>query len=148
MSTYILLASWTDQGIRTVKDSPARLDGNLAITQLRRPDGVRLAELYVAAADGTLRVYSPPGVLTEAGLNESTGIEAAHKGGRRLELRLTGSRLTVAVDGRIRVQVDGVDGPTRGTQLIARVGIAHYDGTGASQPVATTHDDVEVGAAS
>ena len=26
MSTYILLAHWTDQGIRTVKDSPKRLD--------------------------------------------------------------------------------------------------------------------------
>jgi uncharacterized protein with GYD domain len=26
MSTYILLASWTDQGIRSVKDSPKRLD--------------------------------------------------------------------------------------------------------------------------
>ena len=26
MSNYILLASWTDQGIRTVKDSPGRLD--------------------------------------------------------------------------------------------------------------------------
>jgi uncharacterized protein with GYD domain len=26
MSTYILLAHWTEQGIRTVKDSPKRLD--------------------------------------------------------------------------------------------------------------------------
>jgi uncharacterized protein with GYD domain len=26
MSTYILLANWTEQGIRTVKDSPKRLD--------------------------------------------------------------------------------------------------------------------------
>jgi hypothetical protein len=132
---------------RFVLDSPARLDGNLAVTQLRRTDGTRLVELYIASSDGTLRVYSPPGVLTEAGLNEPTGIEAAQEGGRRVELRLTGSRLTVAVDGRVRVQVDGVKGPTRGTQLIARVGIAHYDGTATSKAVATTHDDVEVGAA-
>jgi uncharacterized protein with GYD domain len=26
MGTYIMLASWTEQGIRTVKESPARLD--------------------------------------------------------------------------------------------------------------------------
>ena len=101
----------------------------------------------MSSSDGTLRVFSPPGVLTEAGLNESTGVVAAHEGGRRVELRLTGSRLTVAVDGRVRVQIDGVTGPARGTQLIARVGIAHYDGTARSKAVSTTHDDVEVGAA-
>jgi uncharacterized protein with GYD domain len=27
MSTYIMLVNWTDQGIKSVKDSPARLDG-------------------------------------------------------------------------------------------------------------------------
>jgi len=26
MTTYVLLANWTDQGLRTVKDSPKRLD--------------------------------------------------------------------------------------------------------------------------
>jgi uncharacterized protein with GYD domain len=26
MATYIMLANWTDQGIRSVKDSPKRLD--------------------------------------------------------------------------------------------------------------------------
>ena len=27
MNTYILLASWTEQGVRNIKESPARLEG-------------------------------------------------------------------------------------------------------------------------
>jgi uncharacterized protein with GYD domain len=26
MSTYIILANWTDQGVRNIKESPTRLD--------------------------------------------------------------------------------------------------------------------------
>ena len=44
MSTYILLADYTDQGIRNVKESPARLD---AAKELIRSLGGELQQFYL-----------------------------------------------------------------------------------------------------
>ncbi len=44
MSTYIMLSSWTDQGIRQVKDSPHRLD---AARQLCRQHGAEITGFYM-----------------------------------------------------------------------------------------------------
>ena len=33
MTTYIMLANWTDQGVRNVKDSPRRLDAAKALLE-------------------------------------------------------------------------------------------------------------------
>ncbi len=43
MSTYILLANFTDQGIRNIKDSPARVE---AARELALKFDVRLKDLY------------------------------------------------------------------------------------------------------
>ncbi len=43
MSTYILLANFTDQGIRNIKDSPARIE---AARDLALSFDVRLQDLY------------------------------------------------------------------------------------------------------
>lgn len=44
MSTYILLLNYTEQGIRTVKDSPKRLD---AARGLARKHGAEIKDVYL-----------------------------------------------------------------------------------------------------
>ncbi|HSA82791.1 MAG TPA: GYD domain-containing protein [Geminicoccaceae bacterium] len=44
MAQYIMLANWTDQGIRNVKDSPARLD---AAKQLWKKQGAEITAFYM-----------------------------------------------------------------------------------------------------
>jgi uncharacterized protein with GYD domain len=44
MARYIMLADWTDQGIRNVKDSPSRLD---AAKQAWKKQGVEITDFYM-----------------------------------------------------------------------------------------------------
>jgi len=44
MATYLMLLNWTDQGIRTVKDSPKRLD---AARKLAKDMGGELKTFYM-----------------------------------------------------------------------------------------------------
>lgn len=44
MTTYIMLANWTDQGIRHVKDSPGRLE---AAKDLCRQHGAEMTDFYM-----------------------------------------------------------------------------------------------------
>jgi len=44
MAKYILLMSWTDQGIKTVKDSPKRLDAG---KDLAKKHGCKLEQFYM-----------------------------------------------------------------------------------------------------
>jgi uncharacterized protein with GYD domain len=44
MATYIMLANWTDQGIRNVKDSPGRLD---AAKQLCKKHGAEIRQFFM-----------------------------------------------------------------------------------------------------
>jgi uncharacterized protein with GYD domain len=44
MATYILLLNWTDQGIKSVKDSPKRLD---AARKLAKKGGCELQDFYM-----------------------------------------------------------------------------------------------------
>jgi uncharacterized protein with GYD domain len=44
MSTYIMLVNWTDQGIKSVKDSPKRLDGARAAA---KKHGCEITEFYM-----------------------------------------------------------------------------------------------------
>lgn len=44
MPTYVALVNWTDQGIRTVKDSPKRLD---ALKQLLKNNGAEMKASYL-----------------------------------------------------------------------------------------------------
>jgi|SRR5215813_1095802 len=44
MPTYIMLGSWTDQGIRHVRESPERLD---AARQLCRQHGAEITHFYM-----------------------------------------------------------------------------------------------------
>ena len=44
MAKYILLINWTDQGVKSVKDSPTRLD---AARKLAETVGARLGDFYM-----------------------------------------------------------------------------------------------------
>ena len=44
MAKYILLVNWTDQGVKTVKDSPKRLD---AARKLAETAGAKLGDFYM-----------------------------------------------------------------------------------------------------
>jgi uncharacterized protein with GYD domain len=44
MAKYILLINWTDQGVKSVKDSPKRLD---AARKLAETVGARLGDFYM-----------------------------------------------------------------------------------------------------
>ena len=44
MPTYVMLSTWTDQGIRQIKDSPDRLD---AARDLCRQHGAEIAAFYM-----------------------------------------------------------------------------------------------------
>jgi uncharacterized protein with GYD domain len=46
MAKYIVLSSWTEQGIRNIKDSPARLD---AARALAKKMGCTLGDFYMTA---------------------------------------------------------------------------------------------------
>ncbi|UCC85245.1 MAG: GYD domain-containing protein [Gemmatimonadota bacterium] len=55
MPTYITLASWTDQGIRNVKESPARLD---AVKEMFRSTGAELKQFYLVTGQHDMVVVS------------------------------------------------------------------------------------------
>lgn len=55
MPTYITLASWTDQGVRSVKESPARLD---AAKDMFRSLGAELKEFYLVTGQHDMVVIS------------------------------------------------------------------------------------------
>jgi uncharacterized protein with GYD domain len=55
MPTYITLASWTDQGIRNVKESPARLD---AAKEMFRSMGAEIKEFYLVTGQYDMVVVS------------------------------------------------------------------------------------------
>jgi len=58
MATYIMLANWTEQGIRNVKDSPSRLD---AARQLCKKHGAEIKEVFMTMGsyDLVLVVQAP-----------------------------------------------------------------------------------------
>jgi uncharacterized protein with GYD domain len=51
---YVVTASWTDQGIRAVKDSPKRAK---AARELAKKVGVEMKELYLTSGEGDLLVF-------------------------------------------------------------------------------------------
>jgi uncharacterized protein with GYD domain len=48
MAKYILLVSWTDQGIKGVKDSPARAD---KVREIGQSLGVKMEQLFLVMGD-------------------------------------------------------------------------------------------------
>ena len=58
MATYITLTNWTDQGIKTVKDSPNRLDGAKA---LAKKFGCEIQQFYMTmgCADMVVIIEAP-----------------------------------------------------------------------------------------
>ena len=58
MALYISLVNWTDQGIRSVKDSPARLEG---ARQLARKYGCEMTHFFmtIGAYDMVVLVEGP-----------------------------------------------------------------------------------------
>jgi len=58
MATYVALLNWTDQGIKSVKDSPARLD---AARKLAKKHGCEIKDMYmtIGAYDLMVMVEGP-----------------------------------------------------------------------------------------
>ena len=58
MAHYIIMASWTEQGVKNVKDSPARLD---AARALAKKMGCTIGDFYMVsgAADMVLTAEAP-----------------------------------------------------------------------------------------
>jgi uncharacterized protein with GYD domain len=44
MAKYIVLLNWTDQGIKTIKDSPKRVD---SVRELAKKDGCEMRDFYM-----------------------------------------------------------------------------------------------------
>lgn len=58
MTTYVMLASWTDQGIKNVKDSPRRLD---AARKLLKDMGGDFKSFFLTMGDvDMVAVYEAP----------------------------------------------------------------------------------------
>lgn len=58
MTTYVMLASWTDQGMRAVKDSPRRLD---AARKLLKDMGGEVKSFYLTMGDfDAVVIYEAP----------------------------------------------------------------------------------------
>lgn len=55
MPTFIIAINWTDQGIRTVKDSPKRRD---AAKELAKKVGVDLKQVYLTTGEHDLLVIA------------------------------------------------------------------------------------------
>jgi uncharacterized protein with GYD domain len=58
MAKYILLANWTDQGVRNIKDSPKRLD---AARKMAEAAGAKLGDFYMTmgAHDMVVHLEAP-----------------------------------------------------------------------------------------
>lgn len=72
MTTYIMLANWTDQGIQNVKDSPRRLD--MAKKALKDMDG-EFKHFFLTMGDYDLvAVYEAPDDAVAARFNLQLGM--------------------------------------------------------------------------
>jgi uncharacterized protein with GYD domain len=75
MPTYITLASWTDQGIRNIKESPARLD---AVKEMFRSKGAELKQFYlVTGQHDMVTVSEAPDDATIAKVALAIGAQGA-----------------------------------------------------------------------
>ena len=86
MPTFMMSLSWTDQGIRAVKDSPKRSE---AAQELAKKVGVEIKHLYLTSGDSDLVIFvdAPSGdnvakfVLSgHSNLANGRPILARHKG--------------------------------------------------------------------
>jgi uncharacterized protein with GYD domain len=58
MATYLLLARWTDQGVKNIKESPARIE---SFKKSARSVGAEIREVYVALGHyDTVSLVSAP----------------------------------------------------------------------------------------
>lgn len=72
MTTYIMLATWTDQGVQHVKDSPRRLD--LAKKALKDMDG-EFKSFFLTMGDyDIVAVYEAPDDAVAARFNLQLGM--------------------------------------------------------------------------
>jgi len=71
MPTFVTLASWTDQGIKEVKESPARLD---ALKQAAESLGCEVKDFYLVTGDyDMVVVMEAPNGETAVKLSLATG---------------------------------------------------------------------------
>jgi uncharacterized protein with GYD domain len=71
MATYIILANFTEQGIRNVKDSPSRAD---AFKDMARRAGVTVKEQYwTLGAHDIVAIVEAPDDIAVTALGLSTG---------------------------------------------------------------------------
>jgi uncharacterized protein with GYD domain len=72
MTTYIMLAKWTDQGIRSAKDSPNRLDG---VKKLLKDMGGEFKHFFLTMGKYDLvAIYEAPDDAVAARFNLQLGM--------------------------------------------------------------------------
>ena len=72
MTTYVLLANWTDQGIQKVKDAPRRLD---AAKQLLKDMSGEFKSVYLTMGDDDMvAIYEAPDDAVAARFNLQLGM--------------------------------------------------------------------------
>jgi uncharacterized protein with GYD domain len=72
MTTYIMLATWTDQGVQNVKDSPRRLD--IAKKALKEMDGEFKSFFLTMGEYDIVAVYEAPDDAVAARFNLQLGM--------------------------------------------------------------------------
>lgn len=114
------------------------VSANLAVFQVLDGSGRLVYELYVAAADRTVRVWSPAGGLTSGSINASTGIAVPSDGTAvKVEVSaLRNSSLVVRVNGTQLVSLSGFSGASTSDAVRYEAGIDHYDATASTALVA------------
>ncbi len=120
--------------------------GNLAILQERDVSGNLIYELYIAP-DRTLRIYSPPGGVSELGENSTTGVVVPNDGATALRVEvaaLANSSMVVRVNGVDKLTFDPLARATTGNPRFLRVGIDHYGAPATNDPISVVHASVAV----
>jgi hypothetical protein len=124
-----------------------KLARNLAVFQMRDARDGLLYELYVAGADRTLRLWSPPGGLRATLINVSTGIVVPNDGRSRLNVETVvrpHRSVVVRVGGVARTRVTKLSGGSTSPARLLRVGIDHYDTSSTAEPVTVFHSRLSV----
>lgn len=58
MTTFMMIMNFTDQGVRTIKDAPKRMEG---ARQLARKMGVEIKQVYLTAGENDLVAFLEAG---------------------------------------------------------------------------------------
>lgn len=122
----------------------AQLGANLAFLQLRGVNGGLIYELY-ADSDRVVHLWSPPGGLRAAAINESTGVTIPNDGTTSVRMEVSAAAddsVIVRANGQPVLSVSGLSGGTKEDARYLDTGIDHYDTSAVDDGVSVYHSMV------